>query len=76
MKRILKSLSIFALISACGLPLGGCQNDNEAGIATGTEGTGDPKYGKDDDATYRAFAKDHSQQKTEEKARKSASKKQ
>ena len=76
MKRILKSFLISALIGACGLPLGGCQSDNEAGIATGTQGTGDPKYGKDDDATYRAFAKDHSQPKADEKAKKGGAKKQ
>jgi hypothetical protein len=58
MKRVLQSLSTLALIGACGLPLGGCQNDNEAGIATGSQGTSDPKYAKDDDATYQQYAKD------------------
>jgi len=75
MKRILKSLWIPALIGVCGLPLGGCRNDNEAGLATGTDGTSDPKYAKDDPATYRAFAKDHSQANPEDKARKPGSKK-
>jgi hypothetical protein len=76
MKRILQSLWITALIGACGLPLGGCQNDNEAGIATGTDGTSDPKYAKDDPATYQQYAKDQMKNafKGKEKAAKSTTK--
>jgi hypothetical protein len=73
MKRVLRSLRFSALIVACGLPLGGCQNDNEAGIATSTEGTSDPKYAKDDPATYQQYAKDQMKNafKGKEKAGKS-----
>ena len=58
------------------LPLGGCQNENEAGIATGTQGTSDPKYAKDDQATYQAYAKDQTKNafKAKEKAAKSGTK--
>lgn len=71
MKRILRSVWISALIGACGLPLGGCGDDNEAGLATGTDGTSDPKYAKDDQATYQAYAKDQTKNafKAKEKAK-------
>ncbi len=76
MKRILKSIWLSALIGVCALPLGGCQNDNEAGIAASTEGTSDPKYAKDDPATYQQYAKDQMKNafKGKEKAGKSTTK--
>jgi hypothetical protein len=76
MKRFLQSLWISALMGACGLPLGGCGNDNEAGLAAGTDGTSDPKYAKDDQATYQAYAKDQTKNafKGKEKAAKAAPK--
>jgi len=76
MIRILKFFWMPALIGSCVLPLGGCQNDNEAGIATGTQGTSDPKYAHDDDATYQTYAKDQMKNafKGKEKATKSTTK--
>jgi len=73
MKRVLQALWFSALIGACGLLLGGCQSDNEAGIAASTEGTSDPKYAKDDPATYQQYAKDQMKNafKGKEKAGKS-----
>jgi len=76
MKRILKSFWILTLIGVSGLPLGGCGDDNEAGLATGTQGTSDPKYAKDDPATYQQYAKDQMKNafKGKEKAGKSTTK--
>jgi hypothetical protein len=59
MKRTLQALWFSTVILAGAIPLGGCQNDNEAEVAA-TKGTADPKYAADSDANYEAYAKDQS----------------
>jgi hypothetical protein len=59
MKCTLPALWFSILILVCAVPLAGCQNDNEAEVAA-TQGTADPKYAKDSDENYAAYAKDQS----------------
>jgi hypothetical protein len=59
MKRFHRCIVFSWLAIGLAVPLVGCQEDNEAGVRLDVEGKGDPKYAKDDQETYRAFAKDH-----------------
>jgi hypothetical protein len=75
MSKLIRRVAVVVVLGfSVLLPLAGCQQDNQAGIATGTQGTSDPKYAKDDDATYQAYAKDQMQKgstgKTDTKSKK------
>jgi hypothetical protein len=59
MRLLLRCFGFASFAIGLVLPLAGCQEDNEAATRLGVEGKGDPKYAKDDQETYRAYAKDH-----------------
>jgi hypothetical protein len=70
MKRTLQTLWFSIVILAVAIPLGGCQDANEAGIA-GTKGTSDGKYDKGDNDAYRAHYLDGQKAMLKDKAGKS-----
>jgi hypothetical protein len=75
MKRISRFMWFSVLALAGALPLAGCEADNEAGVASATPGTGDPKYAKGDHEAYQTFAKDQMKNIKPGKAGKAGSKK-
>jgi hypothetical protein len=58
MKCIFQSLWFSLVILIIAFPLVGCQNENEAGVASDVSGSANPKYAKGDDAAYEAYGKD------------------